>query len=133
MEFFIVNQIKVEVFEGYWLQIHNLNAFTNVLDVYTYFRVAKYHFFHEEIRSLEAITLIKYRFSKYFSQIEIKTVKLHGEKHIMNSGLHSTSAVRSEEHTSELQSRENLVCRLLLEKKKNFSTMYILVKLTCFN
>src|SRR5690606_42022220 len=29
--------------------------------------------------------------------------------------------VRSEEHTSELQSRENLVCRLLLEKKKNIS------------
>src|SRR5690606_41840668 len=29
------------------------------------------------------------------------------------SGIH-----RSEEHTSELQSRENLVCRLLLEKKK---------------
>src|SRR5690606_41911070 len=27
------------------------------------------------------------------------------------------SPVRSEEHTSELQSRENLVCRLLLEKK----------------
>src|SRR5690606_40879614 len=27
-------------------------------------------------------------------------------------------AKRSEEHTSELQSRENLVCRLLLEKKK---------------
>src|SRR5690606_41686434 len=29
--------------------------------------------------------------------------------------------VRSEEHTSELQSRENLVCRLLLEKKKHAS------------
>src|SRR5436309_4632961 len=29
------------------------------------------------------------------------------------------SSRRSEEHTSELQSRENLVCRLLLEKKKN--------------
>src|SRR3712207_7537099 len=28
-------------------------------------------------------------------------------------------AVRSEEHTSELQSRQYLVCRLLLEKKKN--------------
>src|SRR5690606_41480246 len=28
-------------------------------------------------------------------------------------------ARRSEEHTSELQSRENLVCRLLLEKKKH--------------
>src|SRR5690606_39406087 len=29
---------------------------------------------------------------------------------------------RSEEHTSELQSRENLVCRLLLEKKKKEKT-----------
>src|SRR3712207_8067347 len=29
------------------------------------------------------------------------------------------SPVRSEEHTSELQSRQYLVCRLLLEKKKN--------------
>src|SRR5690606_41753495 len=33
----------------------------------------------------------------------------------MSSGFIQT---RSEEHTSELQSRENLVCRLLLEKKK---------------
>src|SRR5690606_40443723 len=31
---------------------------------------------------------------------------------------------RSEEHTSELQSRENLVCRLLLEKKKQKKTNY---------
>src|SRR5436309_12009922 len=30
---------------------------------------------------------------------------------------------RSEEHTSELQSRENLVCRLLLEKKKKKKTI----------
>src|SRR2546430_8785449 len=30
----------------------------------------------------------------------------------------STSIPRSEEHTSELQSQSNLVCRLLLEKKK---------------
>src|SRR5690606_41702425 len=30
----------------------------------------------------------------------------------------SPRLARSEEHTSELQSRENLVCRLLLEKKK---------------
>src|SRR2546430_7610777 len=29
--------------------------------------------------------------------------------------------VRSEEHTSELQSQSNLVCRLLLEKKKNLT------------
>src|SRR5688572_24250442 len=30
--------------------------------------------------------------------------------------------LRSEEHTSELQSQSNLVCRLLLEKKKRFSS-----------
>src|SRR5690606_41887421 len=33
-------------------------------------------------------------------------------------GQHREMGLRSEEHTSELQSRENLVCRLLLEKKK---------------
>src|SRR2546422_6224137 len=33
----------------------------------------------------------------------------------------SRSWVRSEEHTSELQSRLHLVCRLLLEKKKNYA------------
>src|SRR3712207_9006273 len=31
----------------------------------------------------------------------------------------SGNTIRSEEHTSELQSRQYLVCRLLLEKKKN--------------
>src|SRR2546421_3528232 len=36
--------------------------------------------------------------------------------------------VRSEEHTSELQSRSDLVCRLLLEKKKK-KTSYIIVSL----
>src|SRR3712207_6857012 len=33
--------------------------------------------------------------------------------------------VRSEEHTSELQSRQYLVCRLLLEKKKNISRPHL--------
>src|SRR5438067_9754480 len=34
-------------------------------------------------------------------------------------GPRTITAMRSEEHTSELQSRFDLVCRLLLEKKKN--------------
>src|SRR5690606_22280526 len=37
---------------------------------------------------------------------------------IAGSGNNMQRDYRSEEHTSELQSRENLVCRLLLEKKK---------------
>src|SRR5690606_42095058 len=35
------------------------------------------------------------------------------------------SSMRSEEHTSELQSRENLVCRLLLEKKNTKSKLSV--------
>src|SRR3712207_8773391 len=34
---------------------------------------------------------------------------------------------RSEEHTSELQSRQYLVCRLLLEKKKQYSDEHIIL------
>src|SRR2546430_853466 len=34
--------------------------------------------------------------------------------------LYGRAAERSEEHTSELQSQSNLVCRLLLEKKKKY-------------
>src|SRR5439155_6557766 len=39
----------------------------------------------------------------------------------LEEGAELVLAVRSEEHTSELQSRGHLVCRLLLEKKKNKS------------
>src|SRR2546425_6003881 len=38
---------------------------------------------------------------------------------------------RSEEHTSELQSLAYLVCRLLLEKKKEFMTSHHLVVIMC--
>src|SRR2546426_3445894 len=45
----------------------------------------------------------------------------HGE--IGDPGVEAAmSAIRSEEHTSELQSPCNLVCRLLLEKKKQYRT-----------
>src|SRR5690606_41760690 len=39
--------------------------------------------------------------------------------HQAADGVSGRTVLRSEEHTSELQSRENLVCRLLLEKKKD--------------
>src|SRR2546427_2210462 len=42
---------------------------------------------------------------------------------LISNNIHSTEvASRSEEHTSELQSQSNLVCRLLLEKKKKKRT-----------
>src|SRR3712207_8578920 len=39
----------------------------------------------------------------------------------------SEGPVRSEEHTSELQSRQYLVCRLLLEKKKTLISMFLIL------
>src|SRR2546430_12619160 len=44
--------------------------------------------------------------------------------HFHHAGV--SQRLRSEEHTSELQSQSNLVCRLLLEKKKQISTSTIL-------
>src|SRR2546430_6412024 len=41
-----------------------------------------------------------------------------GGQRMREQGKRSPIRVRSEEHTSELQSQSNLVCRLLLEKKK---------------
>src|SRR2546430_11476256 len=41
----------------------------------------------------------------------------------------SFDGTRSEEHTSELQSQSNLVCRLLLEKKKNKATRLLIFRL----
>src|SRR2546430_7450877 len=53
---------------------------------------------------------------------EVKRTK-HGRQccdteHVADRGRRA-GTFRSEEHTSELQSQSNLVCRLLLEKKKN--------------
>src|SRR5260370_12658022 len=45
------------------------------------------------------------------------------------AGSQSTYQQRSEEHTSELQSHLNLVCRLLLEKKKKKTTKLHLINL----
>src|SRR3712207_5883850 len=51
-----------------------------------------------------------------------------GEERLVRPLLHDPALVhdRSEEHTSELQSRQYLVCRLLLEKKKNNHTLFMI-------
>src|SRR5690606_40176412 len=51
------------------------------------------------------------------SQVNLKSYRKHLGVVLQDEFLFEGS-IRSEEHTSELQSRENLVCRLLLEKKK---------------
>src|SRR3712207_753801 len=53
-----------------------------------------------------------------------RAVELHEVERVGLKVLQAALDVRSEEHTSELQSRQYLVCRLLLEKKKK-NTNYI--------
>src|SRR2546430_11084882 len=48
---------------------------------------------------------------------------VRGEERQQPRGADRRGTCRSEEHTSELQSQSNLVCRLLLEKKKKASSM----------
>src|SRR5690625_6185600 len=52
------------------------------------------------------------------NKIQNLILKFHFKLKIQLRCVSSGEAVRSEEHTSELQSRGHLVCRLLLEKKK---------------
>src|SRR5438477_4510497 len=48
---------------------------------------------------------------------------VHNPLVVSQPWLHSSAGGRSEEHSSELQSHVNLVCRLLLEKKKSHITV----------
>ena len=69
------------------------------------------------------LVLVCYSYVIPRTEVEIDTVyhssysALFVQSKISNTGTKQISN-RSEEHTSELQSRTNLVCRLLLEKKK---------------
>src|SRR5256885_11466024 len=61
----------------------------------------------------------KFRLSRNLAKVSLKfRAKASGSCAIQNATL-CRRRRRSEEHTSELQSPCNLVCRLLLEKKKN--------------
>src|SRR2546430_6981994 len=61
--------------------------------------------------------------SALYELIEWWTALLSGDAAIMSS-----YKARSEEHTSELQSQSNLVCRLLLEKKKEIENVSVAIR-----
>src|SRR5207253_9323977 len=66
---------------------------------------------HRVVENLRVLRILSEEFPDRHSKSMIKSdaARLHARKQL---------APRSEEHTSELQSRGHLVCRLLLEKKK---------------
>src|SRR5205814_7942834 len=71
----------------------------------------------EKVRQ-EFILLLRHHYGYEFDQMDQERRTAHGHK----------SPKRSEEHTSELQSLRHLVCRLLLEKKKQTKKKNILTK-----
>src|SRR2546429_6769567 len=74
------------------------------------------------IRRPPRSTLFPYTtlFRSRFSDSSVARNASCGRPHCSSAPIHVVHVERSEEHTSELQSRLHLVCRLLLEKKKKF-------------
>src|SRR2546427_13133059 len=72
--------------------------------------------FHARPRDFRRFTLTAYRFYLMVRSFERRDRDASTRVPLAPGGGESTA--RSEEHTSELQSQSNLVCRLLLEKKK---------------
>src|SRR3712207_8153922 len=62
---------------------------------------------------------------------ELDAIAYHGAERGLRAG--EAPERRSEEHTSELQSRQYLVCRLLLEKKKNNYPNHHILQLSNYN
>src|SRR2546429_5607119 len=68
----------------------------------------------------------KQRFASHRSRgIQQENVQIPGELEVLKAVVEKKNVHRSEEHTSELQSRLHLVCRLLLEKKKTYTRLPI--------
>src|SRR5947209_20583811 len=96
-----------------------------MLSLYSFSFLLFFFFFFLMIRRPPRSTLFPYTtlFRSYCASVMSTT-----EAALIGSGSRATGwpttfcAIRSEEHTSELQSRQYLVCRLLLEKKKQDNT-----------
>src|SRR2546427_7571619 len=66
--------------------------------------------------------IVESRMMDLESQVALVTGASRGIGRSIALALGGRGATRSEEHTSELQSQSNLVCRLLLEKKKHITS-----------
>src|SRR3712207_8993968 len=80
-------------------------------------------------RSEEAFRKLR-RLEKQAAVFGVISIQEHSRVHNVLIHEAALTATRSEEHTSELQSRQYLVCRLLLEKKKNTDDIRITYKKT---
>src|SRR2546426_2588254 len=82
-----------------------------------------FFFFFLMIRRPPRSTLFPYTTLFRSDEQRLPGLRERGDHLIHDAAAHADVIVRSEEHTSELQSPCNLVCRLLLEKKKTANAM----------
>src|SRR5690625_6517015 len=84
-----------------------------------YFKLLEYHLELDTI-TLEQVMEIKVELEEFMIEFEqlCQNKETKNFFYIHELNINSIFFQRSEEHTSELQSRGHLVCRLLLEKKK---------------
>src|SRR5438445_3639643 len=86
-----------------------------------------YFFFFNDTETTEIYTLSLHDALPISEAMPLQNLK-HGvirdNQIIFTAGNANKKSARSEEHTSELQSRQYLVCRLLLEKKKKHSIVH---------
>src|SRR5690606_27978575 len=94
-------------------RVLNKNPAINEASVNLATEKARVQFNPKEIKVEEIISLIEK--AGYSASLEKETKEEKDE--VLRK--QKTNLIRSEEHTSELQSRENLVCLLLREQKKN--------------
>src|SRR3712207_7773708 len=74
-----------------------------------------------ELLNLTPVRPLERRETAYIKRLEkMRRMRRHAE----SNNLVLSAVLRSEEHTSELQSRQYLVCRLLLEKKKKTTHLH---------
>src|SRR5690606_42066138 len=101
-----------------YLSMTLLSSISTLFPYTTLFRscIIILYIFIDSFPSFKLITFIRNCFDGNGNPSKIHSVPV---SRIFNPGGFFVYIYRSEEHTSELQSRENLVCRLLLEKKNN--------------
>ena len=88
------------------------------LDIITPIKKSQVHIDDSLWVTLEFKRLIKLRQKAFFADDSARF------RHYSNAVNRERKVLRSEEHTSELQSRRYLVCRLLLEKKKKINEQH---------
>src|SRR5437868_8047702 len=80
------------------------------------------------VKIIKSEIVFKYVILKYLDSYKLTTIRALLNQiclaHKFSTNCFPILNVRSEEHTSELQSRFDIVCRLLLEKKKFISSIF---------